>query len=90
LLIACYPDIYIRSKNYADVLQAFDHKHSGAHEENYIFTTVEKLVADFLSDVAKKRDNLLAPSFPRSRESSKTNAREAGKILALPRYAGNF
>lgn len=32
-----------------------DHKHIGAVEEAYLFTTVEQLVADFLSDVAKKR-----------------------------------
>jgi hypothetical protein len=29
-----------------------DHKHIGEHEENYLFTSVEQLVADFLSDVA--------------------------------------
>ena len=32
-----------------------DHKHIGAHEEIYLFTTVEQLVADFLSDVANER-----------------------------------
>jgi hypothetical protein len=32
-----------------------DHKHMGAHEENYQFTTVEQLVADFLCDVDKER-----------------------------------
>ncbi|MDP1592836.1 MAG: DUF6516 family protein [Gallionella sp.] len=32
-----------------------DHKHIGEVEEAYLFTTVEQLVADFLSDVAKKR-----------------------------------
>lgn len=35
-----------------------DHKHIGAHEENYLFTTVEQLVADFLSDVAKERSKV--------------------------------
>jgi hypothetical protein len=32
-----------------------DHKHIGANEESYLFTTVEQLVADFLSDVACER-----------------------------------
>ena len=32
-----------------------DHKHIGGHEESYLFETVDKLVADFLSDVAKER-----------------------------------
>jgi len=32
-----------------------DHKHIGEVKEAYLFTTVEQLVADFLSDVAKKR-----------------------------------
>ena len=32
-----------------------DQKHIGEVEEFYLFTTVEQLVADFLSDVAKKR-----------------------------------
>lgn len=32
-----------------------DHKHIGEHEENYLFTTVEQLMADFLRDVAKER-----------------------------------
>ncbi len=32
-----------------------DHKHTGKHEEAYLFTTVEQLIADFLSDVAKER-----------------------------------
>lgn len=30
-----------------------DHRHRGDLEEPYIFTTVEQLVADFLSDVRK-------------------------------------
>lgn len=32
-----------------------DHKHIGKDEEAYLFTTVEQLVADFLSDIAKER-----------------------------------
>jgi hypothetical protein len=32
-----------------------DHKHIGEDEEAYLFTTVEQLVADFLSDVARER-----------------------------------
>ena len=32
-----------------------DHNHIGEHEKNYLFTTVEQLMADFLSDVAKER-----------------------------------
>ena len=32
-----------------------DHKHIGEYEEAYLFTTIEQLVADFLSDVAKER-----------------------------------
>jgi hypothetical protein len=32
-----------------------DHKHIGGHEEIYLFTTVEQLIADFLSGVDKER-----------------------------------
>lgn len=32
-----------------------DHKHIGEREEIYLFTTVEQLMADFLSDVTKER-----------------------------------
>lgn len=32
-----------------------DHRHIGAREYSYRFTNVEKLVADFLADVAKQR-----------------------------------
>jgi len=35
-----------------------DHKHICEHEENYVFTTVEQLIADFLSDVAKERSKI--------------------------------
>lgn len=35
-----------------------DHKHIGEQEENYLFTTVEQMVADFLSDVAKVRSKV--------------------------------
>jgi len=31
------------------------HKHIGEDEEAYSFTTVEQLIADFLSDVARER-----------------------------------
>lgn len=33
-----------------------DHKHIGENEAAYLFTTVEQLVADFLSDVANERN----------------------------------
>lgn len=32
-----------------------DHRHIGGREEAYSFTTVEQLMADFLSDVARER-----------------------------------
>jgi hypothetical protein len=32
-----------------------DHRHRGAREEPYRFTTVEKLMSDFLGDVAQER-----------------------------------
>lgn len=32
-----------------------DHKHLGGREEIYLFLSVEQLVADFLSDVARER-----------------------------------
>jgi hypothetical protein len=32
-----------------------DHRHIGPHEEPYLFTSVERLVADFLSDVERAR-----------------------------------
>jgi hypothetical protein len=32
-----------------------DHRHYGAHEEIYAFTTPERLVADFLADVGALR-----------------------------------
>ena len=33
-----------------------DHRHRGAREEPYRFTTVEKLMNDFLADVAQERE----------------------------------
>ncbi len=32
-----------------------DHKHIDEHEESYLFMSVDQLMADFLSDVAKAR-----------------------------------
>ena len=32
-----------------------DHRHRHGHEEAYRFTTVDRLVADFLADVAQER-----------------------------------
>lgn len=32
-----------------------DHRHAGGHEHRYRFTTVERLVADFLADVEQQR-----------------------------------
>jgi hypothetical protein len=32
-----------------------DHRHYGAHEEPYAFSTAQQLVADFLSDVEHER-----------------------------------
>lgn len=32
-----------------------DHRHLGEREETYLFSTVEKLVADFLLDVKRER-----------------------------------
>jgi hypothetical protein len=32
-----------------------DHRHYGEHEEAYIFTTVEQLMADFFADVQRIR-----------------------------------
>lgn len=32
-----------------------DHRHRHGREDNYRFTTVEKLVSDFLADVAEER-----------------------------------
>ncbi len=32
-----------------------DHRHYGEHEETYIFTTVEQLMADFFADVQRIR-----------------------------------
>jgi hypothetical protein len=33
-----------------------DHRHRGGSEEPYRFTTVEKLINDFLADVAQERE----------------------------------
>ena len=32
-----------------------DHRHYRAHEEDYTFTTVKQLVADFMSDIEEQR-----------------------------------
>lgn len=32
-----------------------DHRHIGDHEENYLFISPEKLIADFLGDVGRLR-----------------------------------
>lgn len=32
-----------------------DHRHIGAREERYVFTSVDKLIDDFLGDVAERR-----------------------------------
>lgn len=34
-----------------------DHRHYRSHEEPYAFTTMEKLIADFWSDVRKEIEN---------------------------------
>jgi hypothetical protein len=34
-----------------------DHRHHRGREEPYRFTSVEKLVSDFLADVAKERES---------------------------------
>jgi len=33
-----------------------DHRHVGSHEEPYRFSTVERLVRDFMADVGKERN----------------------------------
>jgi hypothetical protein len=32
-----------------------DHRHYGSHEEPYVFSTAERMVADFLDDVERER-----------------------------------
>jgi hypothetical protein len=32
-----------------------DHRHRDGREEHYVFTTVERLVADFMADVEARR-----------------------------------
>lgn len=36
-----------------------DHRHIGLHQEKYVFTTIEKLLEDFWSDVDKAREGKL-------------------------------
>ena len=45
----------VRLDGYANEQGKGDHRHYGDREEPYAFTSVEQLIADFLSDVRKLR-----------------------------------
>ena len=44
--------------NCGDIGGKGDHRHYGTRQENYSFTSLEQLVADFMTDVATQRGDL--------------------------------